>query len=177
MNLNPYEETERLAVSNAGGREVEAWALFELAKRLERVRKESSDDIKTMLDIVRLNWRAWTVIQSSLLSEETEIEPELRGDLLTLCHFIDKHSTKFSTEPTVDKLQILIDINMHLAQGLRGNRISEKQQQEIINKTAEEQAEVSSENKKNTLKTLEKNMYKSKGTQHDKNVEAQQDAT
>ncbi len=138
MNLNPYEETERLATSGAGGREVEAWALLELAKRMERARKENLEDLMPLLEVVRLNWRAWTIIQSSLLSEDTEIEPELRGNLLTLCSFIDKHSIEFLNDPIGDRLQILIDINVHLSQGLRGNRISEKELEEIMSKKKRE---------------------------------------
>ena len=143
MNLNPYEETERFATSDAGGREIEAWALLELAKRLERARKENPEDLMALLEVVRLNWRAWTVIQSSLLSEDTEIEQGLRENLLTLCSFIDKHSNEFLNDPISDKLQILIDINVHLSQGLRGNRISDKELEKTM------------ENKKRQMKTKE----------------------
>lgn len=147
MNLNPYEETERFAASGAGGREVEAWALLELAKRLERARKENPEDLMALLEVVRLNWRAWTIIQSSLLSEDTEIEPELRGNLLTLCSFIDKHSNEFLNDPIGEKLQILIDINVHLSQGLRGNRISDKElEQTIQNKKSETQTKDKEQN-------------------------------
>ncbi len=152
MSVNPYEETERLAVAGAGasGREVESWALLELAKRLDRARKEQEQeqgqgqkkkqeqekDASTLAsplsEVVRLNWRAWTIIQSSLLDESNPLSPELRGDLLTLCAFIDKHSTQLLSSPSAEKVQILIDINMHLGQGLRGERLSEAEQKAIL---------------------------------------------
>ena len=150
MSVNPYEETERLAVAGAGasGREVESWALLELAKRLDRARKEqeqgqgqkkkqeqekdASTHASALSEVVRLNWRAWTIIQSSLLDESNPLSPELRGDLLTLCAFIDKHSTQLLSSPSAEKVQILIDINMHLGQGLRGERLSEAEQKAIL---------------------------------------------
>ena len=134
MSVNPYEETERLSVAGAGSREVESWALLELAKRLDRVRKEQEqkNDPSALSEIVRLNWRAWTIIQSSLLDESNPLSPELRGDLLTLCAFIDKHSTQLLNSPNAEKVQILIDINMHLGQGLRGERLSDAEQKAIM---------------------------------------------
>ena len=168
MNLNPYEETERFATSAAGGREVEAWALLELAKRLERARKENPEDLMALLEVVRLNWRAWTVIQSSLLSEDSEIEQGLRENLLTLCAFIDKQSNEFLSDPVSDKLQILIDINVHLSQGLRGNRISDKDLEKTMeNKKRQIEAKENEAKEKNAIN--EKNEAKEKNAINEKN--------
>ena len=134
MSVNPYEETERLSVAGAGSREVESWALLELAKRLDRVRREQEqkENPSALSEVVRLNWRAWTIIQSSLLDESNPLTPELRGDLLSLCAFIDKHSTQLLGSPDAEKMQILIDINMHLGQGLRGERLNDAEQKAIV---------------------------------------------
>ena len=167
MSVNPYEEADRLSVEGAGSREIESWALLELAKRLDRVRKEQKQakDPAALSEIVRLNWRAWTIIQSSLLDESNPLSPELRGDLLTLCAFIDKHSTQLLSSPDASKVQILIDINMHLGQGLRGERLSDAEQKVILQARAEtaskenEKNESSEkENEKENKKSSEKNM-------------------
>ena len=144
MSVNSYEEADRLSVAGAGSREVESWALLELAKRLDRVRKElqqqqqQNKDDSALAEVVRLNWRAWTIIQSSLLDEDNPLTPELRGDLLSLCAFIDRHSTQLLSSLDVEKVQILIDINMHLAQGLRGERLSETEQAAIVKARVQE---------------------------------------
>ncbi len=142
MSVNSYEEADRLSVAGAGSREVESWALLELAKRLDRVRKEQQQqqnkDDSALAEVVRLNWRAWTIIQSSLLDENNPLTPELRGDLLSLCAFIDRHSTQLLSSLDVEKVQILIDINMHLAQGLRGERLSETEQAAIVKARVQE---------------------------------------
>ncbi len=147
MSVNPYEEADRLSVEGAGSREVESWALLELAKRLDRVRREheQQENTSALSEIVRLNWRAWTVIQSSLLDESNPISPELRGNLLTLCAFIDKHSTQLLSSPDASKVQILIDINMHLGQGLRGEHLNDAEQKVIMQAYAKKISEETNE--------------------------------
>ncbi len=151
MSVNPYEEADRLSVVGAGSREVESWALLELAKRLDRVRREQEQEKNpsALSEIVRLNWRAWTVIQSSLLDESNPMSPELRGDLLTLCAFIDKHSAQLLGSPDASRVQVLIDINMHLGQGLRGEHLSDAEQKVIMQAYAKTESDETNKTEQN----------------------------
>ena len=175
MRVNPYEEADRLSVEGAGSREVESWALLELAKRLDRVRKEQKQtkDPAALSEIVRLNWRAWTIIQSSLLDESNPLSPELRGDLLTLCAFIDKHSTQLLSSPDASRVQILIDINMHLGQGLRGERLSDAEQKVILQARAETASKENEENESSSEKANENSSEKNMGASAPKASEPQ----
>jgi flagellar protein FlaF len=71
-----------------------------------------------MLEAVRANWRLWTIIQAELLDPECRLPDDLRGNVLSLAQFIDKHTVDIIAEPKPGKLDVLIAINRALAGGL-----------------------------------------------------------
>lgn len=97
-------------------RATEAWALTRLALRL-RDSKERAD-AADILEAVRVNWRLWTILQADLLGQECQLPDDLRGSLLSLAHFIDKHTVDIIADPKPEKLDVLISINRELAGGL-----------------------------------------------------------
>ena len=75
-------------------------------------------DKAAMLAAVRLNWQLWTIIQADLLAPDCPIELELRGNVLSLAKFIDKHTVQFLGNPQAERLDVLININRELSAGL-----------------------------------------------------------
>ena len=71
-----------------------------------------------MLEAVRVNWRLWTILQAELLDPQCQLPDELRGNVLSLAQFIDKHTVDIIAEPKPEKLDVLIAINRELAGGL-----------------------------------------------------------
>ena len=102
--------------------QTEAWALIEAAKRMAASIVDDNRDAKTIKDArkaaLRLNWRLWTIFQSELTLEHSEVPNDLRINMLTLCKFVDKHTVGALAKPTPEALAVLIDINRNIAAGL-----------------------------------------------------------
>ncbi len=105
----------------AGGssREIEAWALTESALRMRAA--ANANDKDAILAAVRLNWRMWTFFQADMLGPECGLPDDLRGNLLSLAAFIDRHTVEVLASPQPAALDILISINRDLAMGLLEN--------------------------------------------------------
>lgn len=98
-------------------RETEGRALLEAARRLAKA-KDSPDDSAGMLDVVRLNWRLWTIFQSEISSNESQLPEDLRTNMLTLCNFVDSRTVEILSDPKPGLLDALININRNIAAGL-----------------------------------------------------------
>ncbi len=118
---NPYAVHQRRALATDKNQNVEAWALLELARRLDGLKK-TPDDKKEIMRIIRMNWQVWTVFQSALLDPENPLPPEIRSNLLNLANFIDKRSIDLLARPNIEQIDILIHINRNIGSGLMGER-------------------------------------------------------
>lgn len=98
--------------------ETTAWGLTELAIRLDKSRTAEK---KVMLDAVRLNWRLWTIIQAEAMDPQCMIPEPIRGNLLSLAAFVDKHTVDMLAQGDPANLDVLININRQLAMGLHEN--------------------------------------------------------
>ena len=100
----------------------EAWALIETARRMaapiESGSLENADDLVQARVALRLNWRLWTIFQTELSHEEGTVPDDIRGNMLSLCNFVDKHSVATINNPTVDGIIRLVEINRQIANGL-----------------------------------------------------------
>ena len=118
---NPYASQQRSQLEHAAPQAAEGWALVETARRLEAT-KRNPDDTNAILAAVRVNWRIWTIIQSSLVDPECPLPQEIRENLLNLSRFIDRRSAELIASPQdVHKLDVLINIDRQIGAGLLGN--------------------------------------------------------
>lgn len=123
--MPPYENQvrkyERRPVAGNPA-QTEAWALIEAAKRMAISIIDDNMDKKAVKDArkaaLRLNWRLWTIFQSELTTERSDVPEEIRINMLTLCKFVDKHTVGALVNPTPEALTVLIDINRNIAAGL-----------------------------------------------------------
>ena len=115
----------------------EAWALIETARRMvapiELGSLEDADNLVKARVALRLNWRLWTIFQTELSHEEGAVPDDIRGNMLSLCNFIDKHSVATINNPTVSGIMRLVEINRQIANGLldslqRSEDISDNQE-------------------------------------------------
>jgi flagellar protein FlaF len=119
--MPPVKQAQGYArTPQAGGMpaRTEAWALVEAARRMAES-PNAEKPRKAMQEALRLNWRLWTIFQAELtvLSDES-VPPEIRINMLTLAKFVDKHTVGCLPDPSLEKLQVLININRELASGL-----------------------------------------------------------
>jgi flagellar protein FlaF len=98
-------------------RETEGRALMEAARRLS-VAKDNPGDKAALVDVVRLNWRLWTIFQSDLSEPDNDLPAELRNNMLKLCNYVDKRTVEILSSPTPEAIDVLININRNIASGL-----------------------------------------------------------
>lgn len=122
MHLDAYR-TAQNTNDNMSGRDIEAAALTRCALLLEECRKkwDAADRDTLLSEAMRRNQQVWSILQGELVKDDNPLPVEIRNNLLTLSVFIDKRMIEVMANPEPDKLNILIDINLNLAAGLRGS--------------------------------------------------------
>ena len=124
---NPYAKQQKSALQHASPQAAEGWALIEMARRLDTAVQDPSN-IEQILEMTRLNWRIWTIIQSELVDPECPLPREIRENLINLSNFIDKRSADIIAEPKAEKLSVLININRQIGAGLMEGSSGENQE-------------------------------------------------
>ena len=118
--VNAYKKT---ASTTQSGRELEASVLTKGATLLKNCKEnwEGEGHFDRLDEALRFNQRIWTIFQDELVKDDNPLPGPLRGDILRLSLFIDKRIIEIMGDPKPDKLDILININLNLAAGLRGS--------------------------------------------------------
>jgi flagellar protein FlaF len=120
MSRNAAEAYASVEKVTASGRQLEASALFRVARALQAARDQwgSPGSEARLDDALKLNQRLWTFFQVELASDENPLPTELRYTLLRLVEFIDRRTFELMTRPAPERLEILISINRNVAAGL-----------------------------------------------------------
>jgi flagellar biosynthesis activator protein FlaF len=120
MQLEAYKTAQN---TNMSGREIEAAALTRCALMLAHCQQnwDTPDRDEVLSGALRINQRVWSILQAELVQDDNPLPIEIRNNLLTLSVFIDKRIIEVMAYPEPEKLQIIIDININLAAGLRGS--------------------------------------------------------
>src|SRR5579872_3467897 len=113
MAAPPKGYTRAPVAGNAA--RTEAWALLESARALEEAKTKGPDEL---LAAVRKNWRLWTIFQASLIDEACQMPEEPRRNLLTLADAIDRQTVRILAEPLPQHVDILVNINRQIGEGL-----------------------------------------------------------
>lgn len=118
--LEAYKSAQKSVMS---GREIEAMALTKAALQLKKCRNNWDPDDKSRerSDSLEKNQKIWSILQGELAREDNPLPKQLRQDLLSLSLFIDKRTFDVMANPSPEKLDILININLNIASGLRSN--------------------------------------------------------
>ena len=118
--LEAYKSAQKSVMS---GREIEAMALTKAALQLKKCRNNWDPDDKNRerSDSLEKNQKIWSILQGELAREDNPLPKQLRQDLLSLSLFIDKRTFDVMANPSPEKLDILININLNIAAGLRSN--------------------------------------------------------
>jgi flagellar protein FlaF len=127
---NPYLKQQKNNLTNSDSGHGEGWALVELARRIDAEIKKDPLDKKAFLDIIRLNWRVWTILQTDLSSPESTVPLEIRQNLLNLANFIDKRSVDIISNPTAEQANVLININRNIGAGLMQGAAKQKEEEQ-----------------------------------------------
>lgn len=118
--LNAYKQTAKATTS---GRELEASVLTKGAMLLKGCKEnwEGEGHFRRLDEALVFNQRIWTIFQDEMIREDNSLPNEIRSNILNLSVFIDKRIVEIMSSPVPEKLDILININLNLAAGLRGS--------------------------------------------------------
>ncbi len=121
QQLQAYRNVEKSTISD--GREVEALVLTKAAYLLTYcVNNWHDPERHAKLDeALRFNQTIWSIFQSELVKTDNPLPHKIREDLLSLSLFIDKRIMDIMIAPSPEKLNIIININLNIAAGLRSN--------------------------------------------------------
>lgn len=129
MSTVGYAKQQTLALETASPQETLAWGLTTTARKLSQV-KVGISTRDAVLEVVRLNWRLWTIIQAEQSDPECTTPREIREGLLNLSNFVDKRSLEILATPDQEKIDVLISINRNIAAGLLGLDLTPEQRAE-----------------------------------------------
>ncbi|MEQ8711119.1 MAG: flagellar biosynthesis regulator FlaF [Rhodospirillales bacterium] len=110
-----YQATQKKSLSP---REVEAMAFTKAALMMEDAQK-APDDYDKYAQALRFNQLLWTIIQADVTDPANQLPPELKANVVSLSIFVDKHTGSALLEGKPEMLNVLININRNLAEGLR----------------------------------------------------------
>ena len=121
MQLNQVNAYKGMHQEQLSGRELEAHILTKAALRLKECQQKwgGPDHAKLLDEAIRYNQKVWSFFQSELTVPENPLPRQLKQDILNLSLFIDKRLFEILAFPQQEKLNIVIDINLNLAAGLR----------------------------------------------------------
>ena len=118
QQLAAYRTVQKITSSDS---EIEALVLTRAAQKLAEVQNNwDAPDRDEMLDeALRYNQQIWSIFQGELLKEDNPLPKQLREDILSLSVFIDKRIFEMMNSPDPEKLNVIVNINLNIAAGLR----------------------------------------------------------
>lgn len=121
QQLEAYRTVQRTTES---GREIEALVLTRAAVKLAEIQRnwDSPERDAKLDEALRNNQMIWSILQGELMKDDNPLPKKLKQDLLSLSAFIDRRTFEVmaQTRPTPEKLEVIINLNLNLAAGLRG---------------------------------------------------------
>jgi flagellar protein FlaF len=97
---------------------LEANLLLDAAARLQAARDSWNDKSEILDSALQYNRKLWTILLTSVTSEENPMSSEIRQNVANLGLFVLKHTLTVIANPKPESLGSLININRELAAGL-----------------------------------------------------------
>jgi len=122
MPANPLEAYRNVERATLSQRDLEATVLNNAATRLQTLKETwNSEGLDARLeDALNYNQRVWTFFQAELSMETNPLPEEIKRNLLALSLFVDRRTFDVLAYPAPEKLDALINVNLNVAAGLRG---------------------------------------------------------
>jgi flagellar biosynthesis activator protein FlaF len=116
-----YDQAAKAVDSN---RRLESTALSKAARLLEECRAGWNEPghARRLSDALRTNQRLWSFFQGELAEPSNPLPDDVKVNLVRLSIYVDQRTFEVMADPAPDRLQVLIDINRHLATGLAEGR-------------------------------------------------------
>jgi flagellar protein FlaF len=123
---NPYDVYKKAEKKNLTGKDLEVAVLVKGARLLRECQKAWEDltqkqRLAQLAEACKYNQRVWAVFQTEALQEDNPMPAVLRRNILLLAGFVDQKLIDALAFPSPEKLTQVININLNIAAGLRGN--------------------------------------------------------
>ena len=123
LGLKAYRETVKTTIS---GRNLEAAVLTKAARLLIQCQEQWNEEnhFRRLDEALTFNQKIWTIFQGELAKEDHPMPLELRTNLLKLSLMVDKRIVEvMANDDSPDRLDLIINLNNHIAAGLRGSGV------------------------------------------------------
>ena len=119
--MNLAEAYNTVNKETMSGRNLEAEVLSKAAQKLQQCQDnwEDKDRDVELDEALKFNQLLWSIFQAELSEESNPLPSQLKINLLRLSRFIDGRIFDIMAYPEKEKLNILININNNIADGLR----------------------------------------------------------
>lgn len=116
-------ELNKTKTEPESSREIEARALENAAAMLRHCQENwDAKNIRELLfEALRHNQTLWSILRMDIEGPDNPLTQDIKNNILALADFINKRTFELQSWPAKEKLNILIDINMNIAAGLRGS--------------------------------------------------------
>jgi flagellar protein FlaF len=94
--------------------------LLKAASKLQWLKENWDPSIATIEDPLSHNRQVWTIFLDAALDPESPMPKDMRANMIGLCRFVINQCMQILFEPDPSKLDLMIEINQHIAAGLRG---------------------------------------------------------
>ncbi|MBR4106384.1 MAG: flagellar biosynthesis regulator FlaF [Alphaproteobacteria bacterium] len=116
-NLGSYAQNETAGMDELS---MEIRALIKSSSALNQIKENWEEQHKELSSALEKNRRLWTFIAAAMKDEGCQHAIEVRQNILNLANYIFKRTNEVLLHPSPEKLEILITINMQIANGLSG---------------------------------------------------------
>ena len=113
-----YASTQKEGLSQ---NELESRAFICTASALNKIKENWEAEKKNLPEALEKNKWLWSIIASAMKEDDCPQPQEIRKNILQLAAFVYKRTIELLGDPSPEKLDILININMNIARGLNGN--------------------------------------------------------
>jgi len=123
MPANPLDAYRNVEKATLSQRDIEATVLTKAALQLKSIKENwtREDHDAQLEDALNYNQRVWTFFQAELSMEDNPLPGEIKRNILALSLFVDRRTFETLAYPAPEKLDALININLNVAAGLRGD--------------------------------------------------------
>jgi flagellar biosynthesis activator protein FlaF len=116
--IQAYSKTQSLSLNQ---RDLEARALLKAASKLQALKENWDPSVSAIEDPLSHNRKVWSIFLASATEPDCPMPEEMRKNIVGLSRFVINQCMRILFEPDVKKLDLLIEINQHVAAGLRGS--------------------------------------------------------
>ncbi|NRG18003.1 flagellar biosynthesis regulator FlaF [Rhizobiales bacterium] len=120
LAASAYQKTSQ---STVNPRELEAQLLMKAAAMIQKTLDswdQENPDAGSLRDALTYNRRLWTILSTSVTSEDNPLPKDVKENVGALGAFILRLTVELMIEPKPERARTLVSINRNIAQGLRG---------------------------------------------------------